>query len=425
MRRLIIMIFAAVLLFSTVVYSDATTYKYDGKDILANFTANVHVEGGSVKILYSDISEAIGKALSFNSDTGFINAEESDHSIYIKVLDETIKTDEEAFVFPEKGETEEGGVFRFNVFVSLNRLNNMEILPEYFAGNGSISVLAEASVEVADNKANILLRKNGTSYDVISPGNMNQPIGNNLLLINRNNMLDKSYIPSNIVYTKPSKGRSAGYLRLDREAAENLNMLLEAASRDGVNSFVTTSGYRAYDKQSSLFYNKVNLLSRKMNRKAAFEEASKVVAVPGSSEHQTGLAADICSESTSIIADFIKTKQGRWLNENCWKYGFIIRYPEDKTTITGIIYEPWHVRYVGAVHSEFMKKKNICLEEYVEYIKNNKVSYFKDSYGSSYLIQYLHRPDFDASGAALSLPDTGTWSISNCTKDSYILTIKL
>ena len=98
----------------------------------------------------------------------------------------------------------------------------------------------------------------------------------------------------------------------------------------------------------------------------AEELAAKVVAVPGTSEHQLGLAVDIVSTDYYVLDESqATTKTQQWLMEHCWEYGFILRYPDDKSEITGIIYEPWHYRYVGTAVSLPLRDSGLCLEEYL------------------------------------------------------------
>ena len=93
--------------------------------------------------------------------------------------------------------------------------------------------------------------------------------------------------------------------------------------------------------------------------------AEKYVAIPGTSEHQLGLSVDINADQTKCSSE----KVYQWLDENAYKYGFVKRYPEDKTDITGISNEPWHYRYVGTTVAKIMKEENLCLEEYLEKYK--------------------------------------------------------
>ncbi|MBQ8171223.1 MAG: D-alanyl-D-alanine carboxypeptidase family protein [Oscillospiraceae bacterium] len=113
------------------------------------------------------------------------------------------------------------------------------------------------------------------------------------------------------------------------------------------------SGYRSYEKQESTFNYWCSIDS--------YENALTYSALPGHSEHQTGLAMDI----TSLEESYADTAEGQWLAENCYKYGFIIRYPEDKTDITGYIYEPWHVRYLGKSTAKLVFDSGLSLEEFL------------------------------------------------------------
>ena len=132
------------------------------------------------------------------------------------------------------------------------------------------------------------------------------------------------------------------------------------------------SSYRTNEKQQTLYSNQVNgYLAQGYSQAKAEEEAGKWVAVPGTSEHQTGLAADIVDMSYQILDEKQEdTPVQKWLMENSWKYGFILRYPSDKSDITGIHYEPWHYRYVGKETAKEIYEKGVCLEEYLEELGN-------------------------------------------------------
>ena len=111
-----------------------------------------------------------------------------------------------------------------------------------------------------------------------------------------------------------------------------------------------------------------------MNNGKSKEEAEKItatmIAIPGTSEHHTGLAADIVTPTHQTLdPEFADTDAGKWLQENAAEYGFILRYPEDKQDITEIIYESWHYRYVGVDHAMAIKENGLCLEEYLEILK--------------------------------------------------------
>jgi D-alanyl-D-alanine carboxypeptidase len=104
-----------------------------------------------------------------------------------------------------------------------------------------------------------------------------------------------------------------------------------------------------------------------MTGQQARAKVRQTVADPGTSEHHTGLAFDV---AVTGEASFGATKHAIWLREHCWEYGFILRYPADKTAITKISHEPWHIRYVGTEHSLIMRDENLCLEEYIEKYAN-------------------------------------------------------
>ena len=125
---------------------------------------------------------------------------------------------------------------------------------------------------------------------------------------------------------------------------------------------VVASGYRTAKKQRELMDDKVDsFLAQGYSRSEAKSEAKKWVADVGYSEHQTGLAVDINADGVNSSGQQVYT----WLADNAWKYGFILRYPEDKTEITKTDYEPWHYRYVGAESAAKIYESGLCLEEYI------------------------------------------------------------
>lgn len=124
---------------------------------------------------------------------------------------------------------------------------------------------------------------------------------------------------------------------------------------------VLASGYRGYDEQSWLFEMKVEQAG------GDEEEAATVVARPGTSEHQTGLAADITDDYYEFKTEELEnTALYQWMSTHCQDYGFIVRFPKGKEDVTGIIYEPWHFRYVGETAAKYIMEKGLCLEEFIE-----------------------------------------------------------
>lgn len=187
------------------------------------------------------------------------------------------------------------------------------------------------------------------------------------ILINSKNTVDKSYMPEDLVTLRNVIPTSVANIKGsaiegDRTAVAALQTMFEAAIAEGISGWQVSAGYRSFKYQQSLFDQQVQKYqSEGMSKEKATSAAKLTVADPGASEHHTGLAFDITVAGTS----FKGTKQQIWLAKNCWDYGFIIRYQEDKEKITGIIAECWHVRYVGTQHSTIMQDKNQCLEEYL------------------------------------------------------------
>ena len=129
-----------------------------------------------------------------------------------------------------------------------------------------------------------------------------------------------------------------------------------------------TSGYRSMEDQTDIFNRQINkLMQQGMTREDAEREAATSVAIPGTSEHQLGLAVDIVDTKSWSLSEFQDTLPAQqWLMEHCWEYGFILRYPEGKTDVTGIIYEPWHYRYVGEELALELRDSGLTLEEYLD-----------------------------------------------------------
>jgi D-alanyl-D-alanine carboxypeptidase len=160
-------------------------------------------------------------------------------------------------------------------------------------------------------------------------------------------------------------GTISGTMRCDERIITPLLDMMKAARKDGV-TLIICSPYRDMDRQTMLFNNKVRkYMDSGMSYMDAFNLASQAVTVPGSSEHQIGLAIDIISDGYSSLDEgFGKTAAGKWLAANSYKYGFILRYPAGKEDITSIEFEPWHFRYVGVDAATFISENDICLEEF-------------------------------------------------------------
>ncbi len=154
---------------------------------------------------------------------------------------------------------------------------------------------------------------------------------------------------------------------IDTRCYPQLQQMMDDCRAEGLDPLICAS-YRTQEKQQALFDDKRRQVAAQGCREdKADEEAAKTVARPGTSEHQLGLAVDIVDMGYQQLDTAQEnTPVQRWLMKNSWKYGFVLRYPTEKSKITGIIYEPWHYRYVGQAAAKEMYRKNLCLEEYLE-----------------------------------------------------------
>ncbi len=181
----------------------------------------------------------------------------------------------------------------------------------------------------------------------------------NLVLVNPWNKMEEGYVPE-------LKTLDNG-MEIDERCYDDLMDMLDAVYDEGLTP-VVCSAYRTQELQEELFDGQVTyFLNQGMSKDEAKKAAAKEVAVPGTSEHQLGLAVDIVDVTYQLLDEGQEnTAVQQWLMENSWRYGFILRYPTDKTEITGIIYEPWHYRYVGREYAKEIYDSGLCLEEWLE-----------------------------------------------------------
>lgn len=187
------------------------------------------------------------------------------------------------------------------------------------------------------------------------------------VLVNRDHPLPTDYVPNNLYVTDNNENNFHKYsdpnlkpmIRL--ELKPFLDKMMRDAQALGFN-FIVDSGYRSY------LYQQI-ILDKLLQEKG--DKAYKIVALPGTSEHQTGLAFDIAYYNDGIYDDDVKETDPVviWLSENSYRYGFILRYPKGKEDITGYIYEPWHFRFVGLELAKILYDSGLTLEEYYEHKK--------------------------------------------------------
>ncbi|WP_411328892.1 M15 family metallopeptidase [Blautia hansenii] len=183
-----------------------------------------------------------------------------------------------------------------------------------------------------------------------------------LRLVNSDYPMTEADVPEVATETVDTNG-----YQVDARIMEDLEAMFEDARVEGRTPMIC-SAFRAWDLQVSLYENKIERVMQEegLSYEDAAVKAATVVAKPGTSEHQVGLALDIVSSEYQELDEAqMETEDQKWLMENSWKYGFILRYPMDKSEITGVIFEPWHYRYVGKKAAKEITEQNLTLEEYV------------------------------------------------------------
>lgn len=184
------------------------------------------------------------------------------------------------------------------------------------------------------------------------------------MLVNHENKLNRSYIPDDLIIIDENENNFHNYIDPNTKPMVSKSILPSFLKMQYDMSWeglyiIIDSGYRSYDYQE-------NILNKEIEKKG--NEAYKYVAIPGTSEHQTGLSIDIALLKNGIYCDDIKEDDPEiiWLSNNCYKYGFILRYPKGREHITKYNFEPWHYRYVGKRLSHLLTYFDITLEEYYE-----------------------------------------------------------
>ncbi len=188
-----------------------------------------------------------------------------------------------------------------------------------------------------------------------------------LILVNPSHRLPSDFEADTcLVWEEEDEDHIGDNDRIDWRIYDEVHEMLRDCERAGF-SPVIRSAYRSSAQQKELFEAKVDeFLAKGQSREEAEENAATIIALPGTSEHELGLALDIVDSRYGVLsAAQENTGTQMWLMEHCWEYGFILRYPTDKGGITGIIYEPWHYRFVGKQAAKIIHSQNLCLEEYL------------------------------------------------------------
>ena len=187
----------------------------------------------------------------------------------------------------------------------------------------------------------------------------------NLILVNKWNEIPEDY-EADIVDIENEYS-------IDSSAKEQLETMMEDCREAGCDP-VICSAYRTHDTQISLYEKEAQpYLDQGMDEDEAYEKAGESVARPGTSEHECGLAVDIIDAGYQVLDNKQEeTATQQWLMKHCQDYGFILRYPNGRTETTGIIYEPWHYRYVGKKHAKYIMDNDLCFEDYIAELESRQ-----------------------------------------------------
>lgn len=202
-----------------------------------------------------------------------------------------------------------------------------------------------------------------------------------LVLVNKQNTVGADFVPSDLVDIDTSYTTGGKAIQLEKTVLEAVIKMLDAMKDDGITNVTITSAYRTYEYQKKLFDSycaKESEAHPTWSEDRVKEEVLTYSAAPGTSEHQTGLCVDLFTTEMEGLYNygsetknpydkgFAETEAFEWLSENAHKYGFILRFPENKTGVTGYSYESWHYRYVGVEAASEIYEQGITLEEYLE-----------------------------------------------------------
>lgn len=231
--------------------------------------------------------------------------------------------------------------------------------------SSEVSSIQSDSVSDVSNASEVSSEQTSTpSYPTTGPNGLDANYSN-LLLVNDKNPLPVDYDYESNLTTIPDEYINGSLKQIDKDIWPYMKAMIDAAWADGVKLYVW-SPYRSYDTQNMLFQKQVNrCIANGTPADRAEAEAATVVARPGTSEHNTGLAADFNMASDK----FETTDMYAWMQQHAADYGFVMRYSGEKQPITGVIHESWHYRFVGINAAKEMNRLNMCLEEYVEYLK--------------------------------------------------------
>lgn len=274
----------------------------------------------------------------FTGQAGFINAQETYNAI---VEDSDVSLADEVGITPDESILEEEPLKEYESSEDIENADAYTL--DEILEDARVYAMDEPGEETEEEEQEVIADFDSSDW--------------RLVLVNKQHPIPDDY--------DFKLGTIKGGMKCDERILTDLLAMLQAAKKDGI-MLVVRSPYRTDDRQETIFDKKITLYMRQgYSYMEAYKTASKTVTIPGSSEHQIGLAIDITSDGYFTLDEgFGDTQAGKWLAEHGCEYGFILRYPEGKEYITSIEYEPWHFRYVGKDAATVMTREGICLEEF-------------------------------------------------------------
>lgn len=249
-----------------------------------------------------------------------------------------------------------------------------------------------------------------------------------LILVNAAHPLAQDYVGAGQMVVIPQNDPAKRFVLRDGPAQfldvcyNALDRMYAAAAKAGLKDYVVTSSYRSIEEQTELFNRRVaEYLAQGYSEENAEKEVLKSAAKPGNSEHHTGYSVDMSVMEDGRQIGFEGTSAQLWVGDNCYDYGFIWRYPPNKTEITGVMNEPWHFRYVGLPHSVLMRDKGMVLEEYIGFLQEERELRVAAD-GNFYRVYYV--PLAESQFFELPLAEGESAEVSGDNAGGFIITVR-
>ena len=299
-----------------------------------------------------------------------------------------------------------------------NRINSSSSILNQHNDNFNQDIQSQEDIITSVLPANTELEEITIKSSMLTKGN--------LILIDKDCKVPEEYADADYpsIYVKGSSYvvRSTE-MYLQQEALDKLQEMTDAAASDGIEGMLIVDGYRTQEKQQRLFDEGIeDLVDQGMSEEEATEKTAQRVAKAGYSEHQIGLALDFDLHKINYD-DFADTDFAKWLDKNSWKYGYILSYPK-KAEDMGVMYEPWHFRYVGEGHAKYIHDNGMMLNEYIEMLHEKGNIIIQDEDGNNkWYVQYIKAEEKGDTKAYI--PKGSEYTVSGDNMGGYILTAVL